>query len=93
VRVAQLESGSEPKVAQLTPIVLVISALAAMLLTALFIASVVAYGGPSAVADATRADFTLLDLAGAVLCAVPWAVGLWLGYRWLTARTRKPLSR
>jgi beta-lactamase regulating signal transducer with metallopeptidase domain len=92
LRVAQLESGREPKVAELTPAVLAASALAAGLLTALFVASVVAYGGPSAVAGATRGDFTLLDLAGGVLCAIPWAIGFWLGYRWLAGRTRKPLG-
>ncbi len=93
VRVAQLETGDEPRVAELTPVVLAISALAAVVLTGLFAASVIAYGGPSAVASATGAEFTALDVAGAVLCAVPWAVGLWLGYRWLTGRTRKPLPR
>jgi hypothetical protein len=68
------------------------SLLGAALLTGLFMASVISFGGPSAVARATGASFTPLDVAGAFLCAAPWAAGLWLGYRWLSRRTRRPLD-
>src|SRR5205085_5582803 len=53
VRMVQLETGSEPKVAGITRSALLISTLVAALLTGLFVESVVGYGGPSAVANAT----------------------------------------
>jgi beta-lactamase regulating signal transducer with metallopeptidase domain len=93
VRVAQLETGSEPELAGLTGRALAISAAAAALLTGLFVASVVAHGGPSAVAETTGAELGALDVAGALLCAAPWAGGVWLGYRWLARRTVRPLDR
>jgi Zn-dependent protease with chaperone function len=93
VRVAQLETGSEPKLAGLTRAALAVSLVAAALLTGLFVVSVAAYGGPSAVAEATGSGLGVVDVASAALCAVPWAGGIWLGYRWLSRRTRKPLTR
>jgi hypothetical protein len=92
VRLAQLETGREPQVGEPTGKLLLASLGGAALLTALFVASVISFGGPSAVARATGVSFGALDVAGAVLCATPWAVGLWLGYRWLSARTRRPLD-
>ena len=92
VRVAQLESGTEPRVAQTTPAVLVASALCALVLSGLFVASVISFGGASAVAHATGTSLRPLDAAGGVLCAAPWAAGAWLGYRWLSRRTRKQLD-
>jgi Zn-dependent protease with chaperone function len=93
VRVAQLESGSEPRIAALTARALLLSLLGATLLTALFVASIVSFGGPSAVARATGSSLTPLDVAGGLLCAVPWAAGGWLGYRWLSRRTRHGLDQ
>jgi BlaR1 peptidase M56 len=92
IRVAQLESGAEPRVAQPTPAVLAVSALGALALTGLFVASVVSFGGATAVAHATGTSLRPLDIAGPVLCAAPWAAGLWLGYRWLSRRTRLSLD-
>ena len=91
VRVAQLESGEEPRVGVPTA-ALAASLLGAALLLGLFLASVVSFGGPSEVARTTGAGFGPLDIATAVLCAAPWAAGLWLGYRWLSRRTRRPLD-
>ena len=91
VRVRQLESGSEPSVSGLTRAATGVSLAGALLLTGLFVAAVVAYGGAAAVAHATGMGLRPLDVAGAVLCAVPWAGGIWLGYRWLSRRTRRPL--
>jgi Zn-dependent protease with chaperone function len=92
VRVAQLESGNEPQVAGPSRAVLAASVVGAAALTALFVASVVGFGGTSAVARATGTDLEPLDAAGAVLCAAPWAAGIWLGYRWLSRRSRRPLD-
>lgn len=91
-RVAQLESGAEPPLSGLTPRAILLSTFGAALLSALFVTSVVGFGGPSAVAGLTGGSLTLLDAAGAILCTVPWAVAGWLGYRWLARRTRRPLD-
>jgi beta-lactamase regulating signal transducer with metallopeptidase domain len=91
IRIGQLETGSEPRLATLTPRAVAISVLAAALLVGLFVASLVAYGGPSEVADATGMGFTALDIASGLICAVPWAIGLWLGFGWLARRSGKPL--
>jgi Zn-dependent protease with chaperone function len=92
VRMVQLETGREPKVAGITRSALIISTLVAALLTGLFVGSVIGYGGPSAVANATGSGLGALDVASAVLCAVPWAGGIWLAYRWLARRAHKPLD-
>lgn len=92
VRLGQLESGTAPSVSTLTTRTLLLSAFGGALLMGLFIGSVEAFGGPSAVALATGAALTPLGIAGVLLCAVPWAVGAWLGYRWLARRTRRPLD-
>jgi hypothetical protein len=91
-RIAQLESGSEPRVSGVTSSAIALSIAGATLLTALFVASIVGFGGPSAVADATGASFTPLDVAAGMLCAVPLAVGAWLTFRWLGRRTRRALD-
>ncbi len=91
-RVAQLESGSEPSVGGLTPSAVALSIAGALLLTALFVGSIVGFGGPSAVAHATGESLTPLDIAAGVLCAVPWAAGAWVGYRWLARRTHRQLD-
>jgi Zn-dependent protease with chaperone function len=88
VRLAQLETGREPELAAPTGKLLLVSLAGAALLAGLFVASVISFGGTSAVTRATGVSFGPLDIAGALLCATPWAVGLWLGYRWLSGRTR-----
>jgi Zn-dependent protease with chaperone function len=88
VRLAQLESGREPPLAAPTPVHVAASVAGALVLTALFVGAVISFGGTSAVAQAAGASFGALDIAGAVLCAAPWASGIWLGYRWLSRRTR-----
>jgi Zn-dependent protease with chaperone function len=91
-RIAQLESGSEPPVGAVTRGAILLSLLGALLLTGLFIASVIGFGGPSAAADVGGASLGPLDVAGAVLCAAPWAAGGWLAYRWLARRTQRQLD-
>lgn len=90
-RVAQLETGTEPRVATIGRGAVVGTAAGAIALTGLFVASVVAFGGPSGVASVNGAGFAPIDLAGAFVCAAPWAAAIWLGYRWLGRRTRRPL--
>jgi hypothetical protein len=90
VRIEQLETGAEPLVGGLTPSAVALSALGGLGLTALFVVSVAGLGGPSAVADVAGGSLTALDVAGAIVCAVPWAIGGWLGYRWLARRTSRP---
>jgi hypothetical protein len=91
-RLAQLELGSEPALAGPTRRALALSLLGAAALTALFAVAVAGFGGPSAVGDVTGDRFTALDVAGAAVCAVPWFIGGWLGFRWLARRTRRPLG-
>jgi Zn-dependent protease with chaperone function len=91
-RLSQLELGSEPPVAGPTPRALALSLVGAAGLTALFAIAVTGFGGPSAIGDLSGDPFTALDVAGAVLCAVPWFIGGWLGFRWLAGRTRHPLD-
>ena len=92
VRIAQLESGSEPRVGGVTSSAVALSIAGAALLTALFIASIAGFGGPAAVADATGASFTAPAVAAGVLCALPVVVGVWLAFRWLGRRTRRTLD-
>jgi hypothetical protein len=91
-RVAQLETGTEPQVASIGRRALCGTLAGALAMTGLFVASVAGFGGPSEVANATGAGLTPLDIAGAFLCAAPWAAGIWLGFRWLGRRTRRPLD-
>ena len=93
VRVSQLESGREPSVVAPSATALVLSLLAGAALVGLFVASVLAFGGPSAVTRTTGAGFSPLDVAGGLLCAVPWVAVGWLGFRWLARRSRHPLTR
>ena len=81
-RITQLETGTEPRLAELSPRQAAATLAAGFLLTALFAVSVASFGGLSAVAG----DVGPVNVAGALVCAVPWAVGAWLGYRWLQRR-------
>jgi Zn-dependent protease with chaperone function len=89
-RLRQLESGSEPTVSRITPRSIALSLLAGIMLTALFAASIGGFGGTSAVADLTGDGLTLIDVGGALLCALPLVLGIWLTYRWLAWRTSRP---
>jgi len=92
VRLTQLERGAEPPLGTPTGRALALSILAGLALAGLFVASVIAFGGPSAVTRATGAKLGVVDVAGAALCASPWIAGGALGYRWLARRTREPLT-
>jgi hypothetical protein len=89
VRVTQLERGSEPPIEGVTPRAIVLSLLGASVLAASFVVSVVEFGGPSAVSDATGASLQPLDVLLGLFCAVPWVVGGWIAYRWLARRAAR----
>jgi Zn-dependent protease with chaperone function len=88
-RISQLESGSEPPVDRISGRAALLSALGLAALTAVFVAAVVAYGGPAAVQQATGIDLRPLDILLGMLCVVPWALGGWIAYRWLAGRARR----
>jgi len=92
VRVAQLESGREPRVAVLDPTMMALSLLGALLFTGAFIASIVGFGGASAVSQATGMGMSVGDVLGGVLCVVPFALGALGIYRWIAWRARLPLT-
>jgi beta-lactamase regulating signal transducer with metallopeptidase domain len=81
-RITQLETGTEPQLGGVSRAHITTTVMSAVLLAGLFAVSVASFGGLRAVAG----DVGPLDLAGALLCAVPWAIGAWLVYRWLKWR-------
>jgi hypothetical protein len=92
-RIAQLESGREPKIAGLSRTALLLSALGLALLSWSFVATVSGFGGLIAVMRTTMPsmDFDAPSLVLAALCPAPVAVGGWLVYRWLSWRAgREP---
>jgi Zn-dependent protease with chaperone function len=93
LRVAQLESGREPRLATFDRTGLLLSALGGLLFTGVFIASIVGFGGASAVAQATGTSMSLANVLGGVMCVVPFALGALAIYRWIAWRAREPLTR
>jgi Zn-dependent protease with chaperone function len=92
VRVAQLESGTQPKLATLTITRAFASLLGATFFAATFLASVFSFGGPSAVYRATGTGMTIADLLSGLTCAAPFA-GVGLVAYWLIARrASQPLT-
>jgi hypothetical protein len=92
LRVAQLESGREPKLAAFNPTGVALSALGALVFTSAFVASIAGFGGPSAVAQATGTGMSLSDVLGGAMCVVPFAIGALAVYRWIAWRAREPLT-
>jgi hypothetical protein len=93
VRVAQLESGSEPRVASVSIPALLVSVVSIAALAVAFAATVVAVGGPDAVARETGASLKPTDVALGLVCAVPWVVAGFIAYGWLDRRAKRPLTR
>jgi Zn-dependent protease with chaperone function len=92
LRVAQLESGSEPKLAAVNPLSIALSALGGLVFAGVFVASIAGFGGPSAVSQATGTSMNIGELLGGAMCVVPFAVGALLVYRWIAWRAREPLT-
>jgi Zn-dependent protease with chaperone function len=93
MRVAQLESGQEPRMAALNPMGAALSVLGALVFAGAFIASIVNFGGPSAVSQATGTGMSLSDVLGGVMCVLPFALGSLAVYRRIAWRAREPLTR
>jgi Zn-dependent protease with chaperone function len=93
VRVAQLETGSEPRVAGVSVAALLLSLVGVAALATAFVATVVGVGGPDAVARETGASLHPTDVAPALVCAVPWLVAGLTAYGWLDRRAKRPLTR
>jgi Zn-dependent protease with chaperone function len=85
VRVAQLETGIQPKLATLTIARASASLLGAALFASTFLASVFSFGGSKAVYRATGTGLTTADLLSGMTCAAPFA-GAGLVAYWLIAR-------
>jgi Zn-dependent protease with chaperone function len=92
LRVAQLESGREPRLVAFNSMSVALSALGALVFTTAFVASIVNFGGPSAVSQATGTGMSLSDLLGGAMCVLPFAVGALVIYRWIAWRAREPLT-
>jgi beta-lactamase regulating signal transducer with metallopeptidase domain len=89
IRVAQLESGVEPKLAGIGLRGLGLSVLSVIFFTATYIVSVHCFGGPAAVHQATGTRLASATLLDGFVCAVPFAVvGLSL-YLLIAARARR----
>jgi hypothetical protein len=90
LRVAQLESGQEPKLAGLTLPDAALSVFGALVFAGVFVASIVGFGGVSAVSQATGTSMSVGEVLDGVMCVVPFAVGGLLVYRWIAWRAREP---
>ena len=88
---AQLETGGEPRLAGISRLSAVSSALGVTLLIGAFAASVTTFGGPAAAAREVMPgmDLGVLDLLGALACLVSWIVAGWLLYHWLRRSARR----
>ncbi|MGH2880039.1 MAG: M56 family metallopeptidase [Solirubrobacteraceae bacterium] len=92
VRVAQLETGIQPKLATLSITRATVSLVGAGLFTAMFVAAVFSFGGPAALYRATGTGLTTAGLLSGVSCSAPFA-GAGLVAYWLVARrASRPLT-
>jgi Zn-dependent protease with chaperone function len=92
LRVAQLETGSEPKLGALTARGIALSALGALMFAGALAASIAGLGGRSAVSQATGTGMSVGDLLGGAMCVVPFALGGLGLYWWIAWRARDPLT-
>jgi Zn-dependent protease with chaperone function len=92
VRVAQLESGTEPKLAALSLTRATVSILGAALFAATFLASVFSFGGPAAVYRATGTGLSTADLLSGLACAAPFAGAGLVAYWLIARRASRPLT-
>lgn len=90
IRIAQLETGTEPPPARMPPRVLLLSAAGLAVVAGALTMTVLSFGGVDAVVRETMPGARLgpLDLAMAFGCVLPWLAGGSLAYRWLLRRAR-----
>jgi Zn-dependent protease with chaperone function len=92
VRVAQLETGTEPRLQVFSIARATLSLLGAAVILATFLASVFSLGGPAAVHHATGAGLAAATLLGSLSCAAPFVgVGLF-AYLAIALGARRPLA-
>ncbi len=91
IRVAQLERGSQPRLAN-PGISGGISLLGAGLLAAVFLASVSSLGGPAAIHDAIGAGLASAVLLGGLSCTAPFAGAALLVYLLIAVRANRSLE-
>jgi Zn-dependent protease with chaperone function len=92
IRVAQLETGKQPRLATPGIARTTTSLLGAALLAATFLASVSSFGGPAAVRAAAGTGILTASLIGGFSCAAPFAGAGLLAYWLLARRARRALS-
>ncbi len=92
VRVAQLETGVQPKLSTLSITRATVSLVGAALFSAMFLASVFSFGGPAAVYRATGSGLTTVDLLSGLICAAPFAGAGLVAYWLIARRASRPLT-
>jgi Zn-dependent protease with chaperone function len=92
VRVAQLETGIQPKLATLTITRASASLLGAAVFASTFLAAVFSFGGPAAVYRATGTGLTIADLLSGLTCAAPFAGAGLVAYWLIARRASQPLT-
>jgi Zn-dependent protease with chaperone function len=92
LRVAQLESGQEPRLAELTTADILLSVLGGLVFAGVFVASIVGFGGTSAVSHVSGTGVSLADLLSSAMCVVPVAAGGLVLYRWIAWHAKEPLT-
>ncbi len=93
VRVAQLETGHEPRPQALGSTRIAISLAGTAVILAVFLASVSSFGGPAAVRQATGGGLATAALLGDLACTIPFAGAGLLAYLMLALRASRPLYR
>lgn len=92
VRVAQLESGTQPKLAALSLTNATVSLMGVALFASTFLASVFSFGGPTAVYKATGTGLRTVDLLSGLACAAPVAGAGLVAYWLIAKRASRPLT-
>jgi Zn-dependent protease with chaperone function len=92
VRVVQLETGRQPKLAAPSITRAAISLLGAVVFASTFLLSVFGFGGPTAVLHTTGTGLGAADMLGGLSCAIPFAGGGLLAYWAVSRRARRPLN-
>ncbi len=92
VRVAQLETGIQPKLAALSITRATVSLVGAASFAAVFLTSVFSFGGPAAVDRATGTGLSTVDLLSGLVCAAPFAGAGLVAYWLIARRASRPLS-
>lgn len=92
VRVAQLETGIQPKLSTLSITRATVSLVGAALFAATFLAAVLSFGGLAAVYRATGTGLTTADLLSGLTCATPFAGAGLVAYWLIARRASRPLT-